>query len=72
MRTTKAPPTVPLVEDYEDNRVMMKQLLEMSATEYRSNQWRSGDQDGPDRDSGFDTYGFESAARGRAFGDPPN
>jgi two-component system, cell cycle response regulator DivK len=42
MRTTKAPPTVLLVEDYEDNRVMMKQLLEMSG--YRVFEATNGDQ----------------------------
>lgn len=42
MRTTKAPPTVLLVEDYEDNRVMMKQLLEMSG--YKVFEATNGDQ----------------------------
>jgi two-component system cell cycle response regulator DivK len=42
MRTTKAPPTILLVEDYEDNRVMMRQLLEMSG--YRVFEATNGDQ----------------------------
>jgi CheY-like chemotaxis protein len=42
MRTTNAAPTILLVEDYEDNRVMMKQLLELSG--YRVFEATNGDQ----------------------------